>query len=270
MADRMHSRLRLPQMRLPFAVRMALRLVTLLLAVSFITFLLVGLSPIDPVQANVGQAAVATMSPERRIMLAEHWDVGVPILERYASWLGDAVHGDLGESLRFGRPVVEVVGERLQSSALLLGASWLISGVVGLALGVLAGVRAGTRLDRVIRGYCYVLSAAPTFWIALVALMVFAVYLGWFPVGFSVPIGSVGEVSLAARLHHMVAARGSAFTHGCGKYRPAHTRENGRRAGERLCTACAHTRRGNLDACTPSRAAQPCAPGAHLGMRSDE
>ena len=89
---------------------MALRLVTLLLAVSFITFLLVGLSPIDPVQANVGQAAVATMSPERRIMLAEHWDVGVPILERYASWLGDAVHGDLGESLRFGRPVVEVVG----------------------------------------------------------------------------------------------------------------------------------------------------------------
>lgn len=204
MADRMHSRLRLPQMRLPFAVRMALRLVTLLLAVSFVTFLLVGLSPIDPVQANVGQAAVATMSPERRAMLAEHWDVGVPILERYASWLGDAVHGDLGESLRFGRPVVEVVGERLQSSALLLGASWLISGVVGLALGVLAGVRAGTRLDRVIRGYCYVLSAAPTFWIALVALMVFAVYLGWFPVGFSVPIGSVGEVSLAARLHHMV------------------------------------------------------------------
>lgn len=190
--------------RLPFAVRAALRFVSLMFAVSVVTFALVGLSPIDPVQANIGQAAMATMSPERRALLAEHWGVGTPIAERYITWLSGVLQGDFGESLRYGVPVVEVVGERLANSAGLLAFSWLISGVVGLVLGVVAGVKRGSLVDRLIKGYCYLLSAAPTFWIALIALMVFAVMLGWFPVGFSAPIGASGEVPLATRLHHMV------------------------------------------------------------------
>lgn len=184
--------------------RGAVRFVLLMLAVSFLTFALVGSSPIDPVQANVGQAAYATMSAERRAQLAERWGADTPVTERYASWLADAVHGDLGESLRFNAPVIEVVGQRFANSALLLAASWVISGAVGLALGVAAGALRGSALDRIVRGYCYVLSATPTFWLALIALMVFSVYLGWFPLGFSVPIGSTGAVSLATRLHHMV------------------------------------------------------------------
>ena len=184
--------------------RGAVRFVLLMLAVSFLTFALVGSSPIDPVQANVGQAAYATMSADRRAQLAERWGADTPVTERYASWLADAVHGDLGESLRFNAPVIEVVGQRFANSALLLAASWVISGTVGLALGVVAGALRGGALDRIVRGYCYVLSATPTFWLALIALMVFSVYLGWFPLGFSVPIGSTGAVSLATRLHHMV------------------------------------------------------------------
>lgn len=180
------------------------RFALLMLAVSFLTFLLVGSSPIDPVQANVGQAAYAAMSPDRREQLAERWDADTPVVERYLSWLGDAVQGDLGESLRFNEPVVEVVGERFASSALLLAASWIIAGAVGLVLGVASGALRDSWLDRLVRGYCYVLSATPTFWLALIALMVFAVYLGWFPLGFSVPIGSTGAVPLATRLYHMV------------------------------------------------------------------
>lgn len=180
------------------------RFALLMLAVSFLTFLLVGSSPIDPVQANVGQAAYAAMSPERREQLAERWDADTPVVERYLSWLGDAVQGDLGESLRFNEPVVEVVGERFASSALLLAASWIIAGAVGLVQGIASGALRDSWLDRLVRGYCYVLSATPTFWLALIALMVFAVYLGWFPLGFSVPIGSTGAVPLATRLYHMV------------------------------------------------------------------
>ena len=175
-----------------------------MLAVSFVTFWLVGNSPIDPVQANVGQVAYTTMSPDRREQLAERWDADTPVFERYAAWLGDAVRGDFGESLRYNEPVVTVVAERFASSVALLAASWLIAGVVGTALGVVAGVRSGSVLDRMVRGYCYVLSATPTFWLALVALMIFSVYLGWFPLGFSVPIGSTGEVSIWVRLHHIV------------------------------------------------------------------
>lgn len=175
-----------------------------MLAVSFVTFWLVGNSPIDPVQANMGQVAYTTMSPDRREQLAERWDADTPVLERYAAWLGDAVRGDFGESLRYNEPVVTVVAERFASSVALLAASWLIAGVVGTTLGVVAGVRSGSVLDRMVHGYCYVLSATPTFWLALVALMIFSVYLGWFPLGFSVPIGSTGEVSIWVRLHHIV------------------------------------------------------------------
>lgn len=163
------------------------RFALLMLAVSFLTFLLVGSSPIDPVQANVGQAAYAAMSPDRREQLAERWDADTPVVERYLSWLGDAVQGDLGESLRFNEPVAKVVGERFASSALLLAASWIIAGAVGLVLGIASGALRDSWLDRLVRGYCYVLSATPAFWLALIALMVFAVYLGWFPLASRFP-----------------------------------------------------------------------------------
>lgn len=190
--------------RVPRPVRVFVRFCSLMLAVSFVTYLLVSLSPIDPVQANVGQAALASMSPERRALLAEHWGQGTGVVEGYLSWLGAALHGDFGESLRFNEPVVEVVGERLVNSVGLLAAAWVLSGAVGFVLGVVAGAWRGSLFDRVVKGYCYLLSATPTFWIALVALMVFSVWLGWFPLGFSVPIGSTGEVSLWVRLHHIV------------------------------------------------------------------
>ena len=179
------------------------RFISLMVAVSFVTFALVANSPIDPVQANVGQAAYASMSPERRAGLAERWEAETPLVERYASWLTDALHGDFGESLRFNAPVTSVVAERLGASLGLLAAAWVISSVLGTVLGIAAGARRGSAFDRAVRAYCYLLSATPTFWLALIALMVFSVYLGWFPLGFAVPIGATGEVSLAVRLHHM-------------------------------------------------------------------
>lgn len=181
-----------------------LRFALLMLAVSFVTFALVASSPIDPVQANVGQAAYVTMTPEHRAQLAARWDAETPLIERYLGWLADALQGDLGESLRFNAPVIEVVGERFASSAALLITAWVLSGLIGVALGVVAGARRGSLFDRGICAYCYVLSATPAFWLALIALMVFAVMLGWFPVGFSVPIGATGSVTLAARVHHLV------------------------------------------------------------------
>lgn len=185
------------------AVLPLVRLASLLIAVSFITFMLVASSPIDPVQANVGQAAYATMAPERRAELAERWGADESLIERYASWLGDALHGDFGESLRFNAPVTDVLAERLGASLGLLACAWALAGLLGIMLGVVAGARAGGLADRAIRAWCYVFSATPAFWLALIALMVFSVCLGWFPVGFAAPIGAAGEVSLAARLHHM-------------------------------------------------------------------
>ena len=191
--------------RLPRWAGQAARLALLLVATSMATFALVAASPIDPVRANLGQAAYAQMSEAQRAQLAQYWDATTPLPERYAHWASSALRGDFGQSLRFGRPVAEVVGERFANSAVLMASAWLLAGVLGLALGVLAGSRRGSRADRAICCVCYALSSMPSFWLGLVALMVFSVWLGWFPLGFSVPIGvDAAQVSWAQKLHHLV------------------------------------------------------------------
>lgn len=191
--------------RLPRPVAGALRLVALLAATSVVTFALVAASPVDPVKANLGQAAYAQMSDAQRAELAEYWGADTPLPQRYAHWLGALAHGDLGQSLRFGRPVTEVVAERSANSLALMASAWLLAGALGLVLGVAAGSRKGGALDRAVTGVCLVLSSTPSFWLGLVALMAFSVGLGWFPLGFSVPIGvDATQVSWASRLHHLV------------------------------------------------------------------
>ena len=191
--------------RLPRWAGRAARLFLLLVATSMATFALVAASPIDPVKANLGQAAYAQMSEAQRAQLAEYWGATTSLSERYAHWVSSALRGDFGQSLRFGRPVAEVVGERFANSAALMASAWLLAGVLGLALGVLAGSRRGSRADRAICCVCYALSSMPSFWLGLVALMVFSVWLGWFPLGFSVPIGvDAAQVSWAQKLHHLV------------------------------------------------------------------
>ena len=176
-----------------------------MLAVGLVVFALVSMSPIDPVQANVGQAAYVNMSEAKRAQLASYWGGDVPFWERFANWAGALLQGDMGTSLRFNAPVSEVIARRAANSLALMGIAWLLSGVLGFALGVAAGARRGGALDRVVRSYCFLLASTPTFWLGLLILMVFAVQLGWFPIGFSVPIGvSAADVTLADAAHHLV------------------------------------------------------------------
>lgn len=188
-----------------YLVRHIVRFALLMLAVGLVVFALVSMSPIDPVQANVGQAAYVNMSEAKRAQLARYWGGDVPFWERFANWAGALMQGDMGTSLRFNAPVSEVIAHRAANSLALMGIAWLFSGVLGFALGVAAGARRGGALDRVVRSYCFLLASTPTFWLGLLILMVFAVQLGWFPIGFSVPIGvSAADVTLADAVHHLV------------------------------------------------------------------
>lgn len=188
-----------------YLVRHIVRFALLMLAVGLVVFALVSMSPIDPVQANVGQAAYVNMSEAKRAQLASYWGGDVPFWERFANWAGALLQGDMGPSLRFNAPVSEVIAHRAANSLALMGIAWLFSGVLGFALGVAAGARRGGALDRVVRSYCFLLASTPTFWLGLLILMVFAVQLGWFPIGFSVPIGvSAADVTLADAVHHLV------------------------------------------------------------------
>lgn len=188
-----------------YLARHIVRFALLMLAVGLVVFALVSMSPIDPVQANVGQAAYVNMSEAKRAQLASYWGGDVPFWERFANWAGALLQGDMGTSLRFNAPVSEVIAHRAANSLALMGIAWLLSGALGFALGVAAGARRGGALDRVVRSYCFLLASTPTFWLGLLILMAFAVQLGWFPIGFSVPIGvSAADVTLADAVHHLV------------------------------------------------------------------
>lgn len=189
--------------RLQFTAKKLIRMALLLLGVSLVTFLLMCASPLDPLQTNVGQVALGSMSPEQVEQLEAYWGVDTPPAERYIGWLSDVLHGDFGTSLLYRQPVLAIIGQRLAGSVLLLLSAWVISGVLGMVLGVTAGTFRGRWPDRLIRGYCLLISSTPAFWLAILLLLVFAVWLGWFPVGLSVPAGmEAASVTLGDRVYH--------------------------------------------------------------------
>ena len=191
--------------RLGFAGKKLLRMVLLLLGVSLAAFLLMSASPLDPLQTNVGQAALGTMSQEQIAQLEDYWGVNDPPLERYLVWLTDVLHGDLGTSLLYRVPVTQVLAERLKNSLWLMAAAWVLSGALGLLLGTVAAACRGRWPDRLIRGWCLLISSTPAFWLAILLLMVFSVWLGWLPIGLSAPIGAqASAVTLADRLRHAI------------------------------------------------------------------
>lgn len=182
----------------------AIRLATLLAAVGVVSFVLVSLSPVDPVQAYIG-ADIMRVGPEQRLQIAAYWGLDRPLVERFARWACALLHGDLGTSMIYREPVVQVIRERFLDSVALMAAAWLLSGVAGFAAGVVAAMKKDAWTDRLIQWYCYTLAATPTFWLGLLLLLVFAVWLGWFPVGLGVPAGVLAEqVTLADRIRHML------------------------------------------------------------------
>lgn len=182
-----------------------IRMILLLAAVSVVTFTLVSISPIDPLQANVGQTALGSMSEEQIEKLQSYWGVDTPPLERYLNWAKDFVRGDMGVSLLYRQSVSEVIKVKLGNSLFLLVTAWLISGLLGFLLGILAGVFRGTWIDRLIKGYSLLIASTPVFWLALLLLLIFSVWLKIFPIGLSVPIGvEAAGVTWLDRLYHAV------------------------------------------------------------------
>jgi peptide/nickel transport system permease protein len=187
-----------------FLLRKLVQLVLLLAAVAVVSFGLVSLSPIDPVQAYVG-ADMLLVSAEQRALIAERWGLDAPPLVRFGHWLQQALSGNLGTSRIFNQPVIDVLGARFLTSLALMSAAWLLSGLLGFVLGVVAGATEGSLLDRAIRLYAYTLAASPAFWVGLLLLIIFSVRLELTPICCAVPPGiPADEVTLLQRLHHLL------------------------------------------------------------------
>ena len=188
-----------------YAGKNLLRIILLLFAVSILTFALVSASPIDPLQANVGQAALGSMSEEQKEKLRSYWGVDEPPVQRYLNWLNAFIKGDGGISLLYRQPVTKVIAVKLGNSLFLMGLAWVVSGLVGFLRGVLAGVFQGRLPDKIIQGYSQVIASTPSFWLALLLLIIFGVWMKILPIGLSVPIGvEVSGVTFLDRVRHAI------------------------------------------------------------------
>ncbi len=175
----------------------------LLMAVVIVTFMLAQASPIDPVEAYI--TAENPVSQEQRDAIASYWGLNDPPIERLGKWISALARGDMGTSMYYRQPVAEVIQVHFMNSLMLMAVAWILSGCFGFVLGVVAAAYRHTRLDKSIKAYCLLIASAPGFWVGLLILMVFAVWLGWFPIALGTPIGKEdAAVTLGDRLYHLV------------------------------------------------------------------
>lgn len=181
-----------------FVLRRLLQLPFVLLAMSLVVFALMSLLPGDPALAILGPYA----TPERAAELRDELGLGDPLPVRYATWLGRVVHGDLGRSTSLERPVADEVAERGAATALLAGAALALCIAWGLTAGVLAARHQGRWPDRLLTTGAVAGLATPPFWLAMLAVLLFAVTLGWFPASGMQPV--VGEGRALDVVRHLV------------------------------------------------------------------
>src|SRR6185312_2531047 len=156
-----------------------LLLIPMLFGVSLVAFTMIHLVPGDPVVTLMGPAVngAAGLQQERHELGLDR-----PLPEQYLHYVGNVLHGDLGTSIRSGRPVLSEIGDRLPATLELTLAAMAIAIVMGVGIGLLA---AATR-SRTLAGSVMLLSilgiSLPTFWLGLLLIEVFALNLRWFPV----------------------------------------------------------------------------------------
>ncbi|MDR1677524.1 MAG: ABC transporter permease [Deltaproteobacteria bacterium] len=188
-----------------YILKNLLRLALVMTTVSLICFTLVSKSPIDPIKAYVGEVGLANMTPETYAKFQAYFGTDIPAVKRYLNWASDFIVGDMGQSLIYRQPVAIVIKEKFLNSIALMTLAWIFSGIIAFIMGLIAGVFQNKLIDKIIKNYALLLASTPTFWLALIMLMIFSVWLKIFPIGFSVPLGlASSEVTIWDSIHHLI------------------------------------------------------------------
>ncbi len=168
-----------------------------LLVMSFIIYGLIGLMPGDPIDLMIAANPELTSADAQRLKQLQGLDR--PIHERYLSWLGNALQGDLGYSRAHRQPVLDILLPRLWNTVLLMGLGFTLAMAIALPLGIWAALKPRSPRDHAINFFAFAGISVPPFWLAIMLVMVFAVWLGWLPAsGMGIP----GD--LASRATHLV------------------------------------------------------------------
>ena len=161
-----------------YIIRRLLQLVPVFLCASFLIFSIVHLLPGDPVQVMLGEERYDETQYQ---ILRKKLGLDRPLYMQYFSWLERLVQGDLGQSLRTQRAVLDTVVERYPATIYLALASLILGIAVAIPAGTLAAVKQNTAWDYSAMSFALFGIAVPNFWFALLLILGFGLYLGWFP-----------------------------------------------------------------------------------------
>lgn len=162
-----------------YIARRVLQTVVILLGISFVTFVLLYLIPADPARQIAGRSATAQTVENIR----EQLGLNLPFYEQYLRYVSGLVQGDFGRSYLQKTEVATLIASRLPASLVLMAGAITCELIFGLTMGIVAALRRGSRTDDTLMIASFVGVSAPQFVIGILLLYVFAVKLGWFPIG---------------------------------------------------------------------------------------
>ncbi len=148
------------------------------IGVTTIVFMLIHVVPGDPVEVMLGESAQVA----DKEALRETLGLNLPLSTQWLNYVSGLLQLDLGTSLHSKRPVVEILSERIPATSILAGTSILIALIIALPLGVLAAVRKDSFWDTSAMAFSMLGVAIPNFWMGPLLILVFSLWLGWFPV----------------------------------------------------------------------------------------
>ena len=201
-------------MKLRSLVERILQLIPVLLGISIIVFAMITLTPGDPVEIMLGDQI---STPEQEAALRRDMGLDLPLHQRFLHFLGNALHGDFGDSFFHRRPVFDLIVERLPATIELTLVSMLIAIGTAVPLGVIAAVKKGTIVDRVATVASIFGVSMPAFWFGLLLIMLFAVHLHILPVagriGYDAEVPAVTHLLL---IDTLIAGRLDSFLDALG------------------------------------------------------
>lgn len=156
-----------------------------------------------------GGAGGGDVDPAAVAALNKQLGLDKPLLVQYATYLGQLVTGNLGNSIKYSQPVTEIIAAPLGNTVVLVIMAVIIGGVIGVAFGTLSGSRPGSMLDRIVSGLVAVAVSTPGFVIAIFLSLFIGLSLGWFPsIGYADPADGIGDFLYHAFLPSLALSLG--------------------------------------------------------------
>lgn len=182
-----------------FLLRRLIGMAIVLLVMSFVIYGLIGLMPGDPIDLMVMSNPGMTAADADRLRALHGLDL--PLITRYWHWLLAALSGDFGFSRIYARPVLEIIAPALWQTTKLVALTLVISNAFAITLGVLSAIRPGGKFDTFMSFVSFAGISIPSFWLALILILIFAVWLGWLPAS---GMGQLGTQSVWGSVRYLI------------------------------------------------------------------